>query len=72
MNDIDDIIKKFGGLRPMSSKINVPVSTIQGWKKRGRIPKSRHADIQSAAQLHDIELTSTMPFRYTPHFFVMM
>ncbi|MGH1404838.1 MAG: COG4223 family protein [Alphaproteobacteria bacterium] len=52
-----EIIEAFGGLRPMSSKIGVAVTTIQGWKKRGVIPASRKEAILQAAQDHDIDLS---------------
>tara|TARA_R110001592_G_scaffold144484_4_gene367655 strand:+ start:23697 stop:25331 length:1635 start_codon:yes stop_codon:yes gene_type:complete len=53
-----DIIEKFGGIRPMSSKINVAVTTIQGWKKRGVIPATRTALIIQAAQKHGVDLSA--------------
>ena len=35
LSDTETIIKAFGGIRPMASKLDVPVSTVQGWKQRG-------------------------------------
>lgn len=52
-----DIIEKFGGIRPMSSKINVAVTTVQGWKKRGVIPAARRALVIKSAIEHDIDLS---------------
>ena len=52
-----EIIEKFGGIRPMSSKINVAVTTIQGWKKRGVIPAARKSAIIEAAQEHNIDIS---------------
>lgn len=52
-----EIIEKFGGIRPMSSKINVAVTTIQGWKKRGVIPAGRAASIIEAAKEHNIDIS---------------
>lgn len=51
------IIEKFGGIRPMSSKINVAVTTIQGWKKRDAIPGARKDAILIAAKEHNIDVT---------------
>lgn len=51
------IIEKFGGIRPMSSKINVAVTTVQGWKKRDAIPAARKDAILVAAKEHNIDLT---------------
>lgn len=51
------IIEKFGGIRPMSSKINVAVTTIQGWKKRGTIPANRKSVLLRAAEQHEVDLS---------------
>ena len=45
---VESLIDRFGGLRPMADKLGAPVSTVQGWKKRGAIPASRQADIRAA------------------------
>lgn len=51
------VIEKFGGIRPMSTKTGVAVTTIQGWKKRDVIPANRVADIVAAAVKHDVDLS---------------
>lgn len=51
------VVERFGGIRPMASKLGVPVTTVQGWKKRGAIPSSRRAEILAAAAAHGIALT---------------
>lgn len=43
------VIQVFGGIRPMAHKLGIAVSTVQGWKERGTIPRSRHGEIQAAA-----------------------
>ncbi len=60
------IIDRFGGIRPMATKLVVPVTTVQGWKKRGIIPQARHADILAVAARENIaidpaELAATDP-----------
>jgi len=50
------VIAAFGGIRPMAGKLDVPVSTVQGWKERGVIPESRHGEIRAAAAAHAIAL----------------
>ncbi|EWY40675.1 hypothetical protein N825_35250 [Skermanella stibiiresistens SB22] len=50
------IIEKFGGIRPMAHKLGMPVTTVQGWKKRGAIPSARHPDLLTAAGRHKITL----------------
>lgn len=51
-----EIIERFGGIRPMAGKMNVPVTTVQGWKKRDAIPMNRYQDIITAAGAHNIVL----------------
>lgn len=52
-----EIIEKFGGIRPMASKIDVAVTTVQGWKKRDVIPGNRKQAILDAAIEHQINLS---------------
>lgn len=53
---VERIIERFGGIRPMAHKLDTPVTTVQGWKKRGAIPLSRHADLRAAAAKFGITL----------------
>lgn len=53
----EKIIERFGGIRPMATKMNVPVTTVQGWKKRDVIPGNRRADVLNTARQHSIDLT---------------
>jgi len=55
--DAAKIIEKFGGIRPMSAKINVAVTTIQGWKKRDTIPGNRKPVLFRSAKEHEIDLS---------------
>src|ERR1700722_7842978 len=62
----ESVIDRFGGIRPMATKLAIPVTTVQGWKKRGIIPQVRHADILAAAARENItidpvELAATDP-----------
>ena len=50
------IIDRFGGIRPMASKIDTPVTTVQGWKKRDVIPGTRRDQILSAARENNINI----------------
>ncbi|MCD8520499.1 MAG: uroporphyrinogen-III synthase, partial [Alphaproteobacteria bacterium] len=56
LGNAEEIIERFGGIRPMSTKTNIPVTTIQGWKKRGAIPAARLDDLLKAAKSHDVKL----------------
>lgn len=51
------VIAKFGGIRPMANKLNIPVTTVQGWKKRDAIPDNRTKEILAAAREHNIDLS---------------
>ena len=53
---VDRIVERFGGIRPMAHKLDIPVTTVQGWKKRGAIPLARHADLRAAAARHAVAL----------------
>ena len=55
---VEEIIAKFGGLRPMATKLDLAVSTVQGWKIRGHIPEQRHEEILKAAQQHGIAVSA--------------
>jgi len=52
-----EIIERFGGIRPMAAKIETPVTTVQGWKKRDVIPGTRRTQILDAASKHDIDIS---------------
>lgn len=51
-----EIIERFGGIRPMASKLGVAVTTVQGWKERNHIPEARYSQIVKAAAEHGIDL----------------
>ncbi len=53
----EEIIERFGGIRPMASKMDVPVTTVQGWKKRNVIPANRRDQVLRAAQSNDIDVS---------------
>lgn len=57
IDNAEDIINRFGGIRPMARKMNVPVTTVQGWKKRNFIPEDRVQDVINAAQKHHVSMS---------------
>lgn len=60
IENAEEVIRKFGGIRPMASKLGVPVTTVQGWKKRNTIPGDRVVEVLSGAQALDIDLSDVM------------
>lgn len=53
----EKIIERFGGIRPMATKLGIPVTTVQGWKKRDSIPDNRLDDVLAVARMHRIDLS---------------
>lgn len=51
-----EIIERFGGIRPMARKLDIPHSTVQGWKNRKNIPINHYDDILAKAAELDISL----------------
>jgi len=56
-----EIIERFGGIRPMASKLGVAVTTVQGWKERGHIPEGRLSQIIAAAATHGVDIGIAPP-----------
>ena len=54
------IIERFGGIRPMATKVSIAVTTIQGWKKRGVIPANRVEAVLNAAKTHNINIADLL------------
>lgn len=60
IDNAEEIIDRFGGIRPMATKMDVPVTTVQGWKKRNVIPGNRRADIVHAAARHNVDVSDLL------------
>jgi len=56
LKNVNKLINRFGGMRPMARKVDVPVSTIQGWKKRDYIPSERVDEIITAAKKNNVSM----------------
>ncbi len=56
IQNAEQIIEAFGGIRPMAKKLEVAVTTVQGWKKRNVIPAARRDAIVQAAKDNDVDL----------------
>ena len=50
------VVARFGGIRPMATKLGIPVTTVQGWRGRGHIPDNRVDEIRRAAAEHGVDL----------------
>ena len=50
------VIARFGGIRPMAGKLGVAVSTVQGWRERGAIPARHHARVLTAARTEGLDI----------------
>lgn len=68
LNDAEKIIERFGGIRPMATKMNVPVTTVQGWKKRNVIPGNRRQDVVDAARFHQVDISDLLDNAETDDF----
>lgn len=51
------VFDKFGGIRPMASKIGLPSSTVNSWRVKRKIPAWRHGAILAAAEASGLKLT---------------
>lgn len=60
------IIERFGGIRPMATKLDAPVTTVQGWKKRDIIPGARREEVLKAANKHNITLEDILSQKEAP------
>lgn len=66
IGNAEKIIQSFGGIRPMATKLGVPVTTVQGWKKRNVIPANRLEVITTVAKENKIELGKLSRVRVKP------
>ena len=51
------VIQKFGGLTGTARAIGVPVTTVQGWQERGRIPQDHWKSLMTAAGANGERIT---------------
>lgn len=58
LDDAENVVAAFGGIRPMAKRLGVAATTIQGWKSRGNIPDNRRDAVLAAAQADGIDLDS--------------
>lgn len=57
MSTASRIIDLFGGTRPAARKLELAVSTVQGWKLQGYIPAQRQQRVLDTARRHGIAVT---------------
>lgn len=60
MNNIEPVIEMFGGITALARALGHKYpTTVQGWKKRGKIPEKQRASVLKAAKANGIELKSS-------------
>lgn len=57
MSHVADIVARFGGVRPMAARLDLPPSTVAAWKRRGSIPDRQKQRILSAAEADGVALS---------------
>lgn len=57
MTPAEHVIDKFGGLTKLARALDCAVSTVQGWKERGRIPQEHWLTIITVGKTVDIDLS---------------
>lgn len=58
MSSASSIIEKFGGILKAARALEIPASTIQGWKDGGFIPARRQHHVLTTAMRLGIPLTA--------------
>ena len=66
IENAQEVIERFGGIRPMATKLNIPVTTVQGWKKRNVIPGNRRHELLEAAQAPDVQIQDVLSASSSP------
>lgn len=66
LENAEAIIEMFGGIRPMATKISVPVTTVQGWKKRNVIPGARREEILRVAKQLGLDIPKIIQAEQRP------
>lgn len=51
MNVARAIIERLGGTRPLARTLNIPPSTVQFWKRKGKFPVARMVELEAATKL---------------------
>lgn len=52
------IIDLFGGLTQLARELQCPVSTVQGWKSRGKVPQEYWLPIIEAGQQRSLAISA--------------
>lgn len=60
LDNAEQVVAAFGGIRPMAARLGVAATTIQGWKSRGNIPQNRREAVLEAANADGIDLSAAV------------
>ncbi len=73
--DVEKLIEEFGGIRPFANKLGIAFTTVQGWKKRDRIPDAQWKKIKKLIESENVDVSTLQngsvandePLVTTPH-----
>lgn len=54
--NVEKLIDDLGGIRPLANKLGIAFTTVQGWKKRDRIPDNQWKKVEKLANEENINL----------------
>ncbi len=54
--DVEKLIEEFGGIRPLANKLGIAFTTVQGWKKRDRIPDNQWKKVEKLANDENVDI----------------
>ncbi|TNE25769.1 MAG: hypothetical protein EP349_10420 [Alphaproteobacteria bacterium] len=57
----EEIITRFGGIRPLAKKMGLTPSTVQGWKQRDSIPDNRLEQLAELAEEEGVDIYEATP-----------
>lgn len=59
LSPADVVIQTFGGITATARAIDIPITTVQGWKERKKVPQEHWVKLQEAAKAKGKKLKLT-------------